>query len=336
MSAISDKVKQWQKESVLDGIDYNDMQRRICLQAKESFDTFLPASGPEKRFETRLINWLNNLDNVPQQSLLFRLVSDIYFFNENEFNSLCRAAYNDIILNWLIDIHSDILDIMDVNLQDKLKEEVAHTWFCSVTDSMNIANFCHINKIHGNSHRPNWRDFSWFADMDKVKNYIRKFNIRQIVLLEDFIGSGDQFVKKDPRNCSTILDCINYIQNECKILITPLIICPKGQCNITNKIKELKNVRLNPVVVLSDECFINEDVIVRMQTNDINKGKYYQDLYKLLQVIHERVKFNEGPFGYKQTGSLVVLYTNCPNNTISIIHEDKGNKWRSLFPRVDR
>jgi hypothetical protein len=336
MSDILDKVTQWQKDSASDRIDYNDMHKFIRFRSEKSFETFLPASGPEKRFETRLINWLNNLDNVSQQSLLFRLVPDIYFFNEDEFNSLCRAAYNDIILNWLIDIHSDTLNILDENLQDKLKEEITHTWFCSVTDSMNIANFCHINKIHGNSHRPNWRDFSWFADMDKVKNYIKEFNIRQIVLLEDFIGSGDQFVKKEPKNCSTILDCINYIQNEYKFLIVPLVICPKGQYNITNNIKELKNVKLNPVVVLSDECFINADVIVRMQTSDENKKKYYQDLYNLLQVIHKNVKFNGGPFGYKQTGSLVVLYTNCPNNTIPLIHEDKENKWRSLFPRVDR
>jgi hypothetical protein len=336
MNGILDKLKKWQENSVADGINYNDMHKFICFRAEKSFDTFLPASGPEKRFETRLINWLNNLDNVSQQSLLFRLVPDIYFFNEDEFNSLCRAAYNDIIFNWLIDIHSDTLDILNENLQDKLKEEVAHTWFCSVTDSMNIANFCHINKIHGNSHRPNWRDLSWFADMNKVKNYIKMFNIRQIVLLEDFIGSGNQFVKKERESCLSILDCINYIQNEYKFLIAPLIICPKGQDNITSNIEELENVKLKPVVVLSDECFINTDVIIRMQTNDENKRKYYQDLHDLIQVIHKSVSFKGGSFGYEKTGSLVILYTNCPNNTISIIHEDKANKWCSLFPRVDR
>jgi hypothetical protein len=328
MSNILDKVIQWQKDPVSDEINYNDMHKFICFRAAKSFDTFLPTSGPEKRFEIRLINWLNNLDDLSQQSLLFRLVPDIYFFDEKEFNSLCRAAYNDIILNWLIDIHSDTLDILDENLQDKLKEEVKHTWFCSVTDSMDIANFCHINKIHGKPNRPNWRDFSWFADMDKVRNYIKKFKIRQIILLEDFIGSGNQFVKRDPRNCSTILDCINYIQNEYKFLIVPLIICSKGQNNIINNIKELENVKLKPVVVLSDECFVNKGIIVNTQTK--------QDLYDLVLEIDKDVKFKEGSFGYDETGSLVVLYTNCPNNTIPIIHEDKGNEWHPLFPRVDR
>jgi hypothetical protein len=339
MSKILDKLKQWENTFSFSGqIDYNAIHRFISFRAKESFNSYYPTSGSGKDFEARLIGWLNNLDDLSQQSLLFRLVPNIYFFSEEEFKSLYRAAYNDVISNWLINIRTDTLNLFDEKLQDKLEEEMTHTWFCSITDSMNIASFCHINNIHGNSNRPNWRDFSWFADMNKVKNYINLFEIRQIVLLEDFIGSGDQLLKKDKRNNSSIIDCVDYIQNECNFLIAPLIICPKGHSNISKLIEErnLKNVELEPVVILSDECFINEDRIFNMQAKDENTKNHRQDLFNLLKTINKKIEFKNGSFGYKNTGSLIVLYTNCPNNTISVIHENKGNEWRPLFPRINR
>jgi hypothetical protein len=314
------------------------MHSFINFRAKESFNSYYPTSGSGKDFETRLIDWLNNLDDLSQQALFFRLVPNIYFFTEEEFKSLYRAAYKDVILNWLINTRTDTLNILDEELKYKLEEEITHTWFCSITDSMDIASFCHINKIHGNSNRPNWRDFSWFADMNKVKNYIKMFKIRQIVLLEDFIGSGNQLLTKDKRNDLSIIDCVKYIQNEYNFLIVPLIISPKGQSNIKKSIEDqnLRNVKFEPVIVLSDECFINGDTNFDMQAKGENTKKYYQDLFNLLKITDKKIKFKTGPFGYKDTGSLIVLYTICPNNTISAIHEDKENEWHSLFPRINR
>ena len=39
--------------------------------------------------------------------------------------------------------------------------------------------------------------------------------------------------------------------------------------------------------------------------------------------------------GYKGTGGIVVLYSNCPNNTLPIIH-DETDHWNALFPRIRR
>jgi hypothetical protein len=42
-----------------------------------------------------------------------------------------------------------------------------------------------------------------------------------------------------------------------------------------------------------------------------------------------------GPFGFADTGALVVMHSNCPDNTVPIIHHS-SDTWDPLFPRSSR
>ncbi|WP_285009496.1 phosphoribosyltransferase-like protein [Pedobacter faecalis] len=41
------------------------------------------------------------------------------------------------------------------------------------------------------------------------------------------------------------------------------------------------------------------------------------------------------PLGYKQTGGLVVLNTNVPDNTLPLVHHQSPT-WKPLFKRITR
>ena len=55
---------------------------------------------------------------------------------------------------------------------------------------------------------------------------------------------------------------------------------------------------------------------------------------ELCQQLGSKVAKNH-PLGYKDNGLLIVFHTNCPNNTLPILHaRGKGaNKWTPLFER---
>jgi hypothetical protein len=335
---ISQKITEWQKNSP-DGPFYNDINAFINFRTKESFDSYIPTSGSHAKFEKRLEIWLDNLANANDQRKLFELVPNLYFFGAQEFNALYRASFREIILNWLIELYS--IDLTKNDLHEKLSIAIGETWFCSVTDSMNISDFCHINEIHGQSDRPTWRSLAEFGDMSKINDYIERNNIKNIVLLEDFVGSGSQFLGEDEqyKGKRTILDCLLSLKNENSTLILPLISCPEGIENIINAVasKKCTWIKCNASLILTDICFIREDISKQdtLQIMDQREKDEFLLMHSLIHKIGEQYDFKYGSFGYNGTGSLIVMYTNCSDNTLSIIHE-KTQNWSPLFLRINR
>ena len=340
VNRISKKIELWQ-QACPDGPSYNDINSFIRFRAQESFETYHPTDGPHPRFETRLEKWLDNITDPNEQRKLFELVPRLYFFGENEFKALYRASFREIIINWLIDLRS--IDILNSNLQQEIQSAVDKTWFCSATDSMDIAGFCHVNMIHGHPDRPSWRSFAEFADMTKVKDYIDKRGIEQIVILEDFIGTGNQFLGKDEKDKkTTILHCLKAIGSSYRVLVLPLIACQSGIDNINNtaEIEECTWVESKAAFILSEACFIPEDInnnqisLYISKMNNEEKKDFFE-LHSLIEKIGQQHRFRYGPFGYGQAGSLVVLYSNCSDNTLAIVYENTSS-WSALFPRTSR
>ena len=46
-------------------------------------------------------------------------------------------------------------------------------------------------------------------------------------------------------------------------------------------------------------------------------------------------KSDKQMFGFEETGAKVVMFSNCPNNTLPIFHAETSS-WTPLFPRVNR
>ena len=130
-----------------------------------------------------------------------------------KFESLCRTAYNGHVLRWLIEQLN--ADIVDPAVMEALDVGISETWFCPITDSMRINSFLKANKLTGKTHRPDWRSLRKFGDPAKIRQFINDNQIRRVVLLEDFVGSGTQ-----------MLSAIKFaadISSDIEILVLPLV-----------------------------------------------------------------------------------------------------------------
>lgn len=328
-SAIHQKARVWAREHYYpqtdtDKVDFTMVHDQIEHLARTLFDQYEPTKGAGHAcFGDRLAAWLDNAPDDTDQQVLFRLVPHLLFIDQGGFDSLYQAAFNGHVARWLIDQLGLRLD--DPRIGDKLHGAVKQTWFCPITDSMQIAKFYHLNNIEGVDLRPDWRTLRKFGDdAQKIVNYMRQESLLRMVLLEDFVGTGDQ-----------IENAVRFaagLPGPVPVLVCPIVVCPGGIKSGRQLATEYPNICFDPVMELLPKMFV---------TDTPSEGE--PNLFTLVRNVAHR--FSEvipvdssqdyGPFGYRGTGGLVVMYSNCPNNTLPIVHHD-SKTWHALFPRSSR
>lgn len=305
---------------------------KLAHLEKRLFNTYEPSQLPNPDFWQRLEKWIDNVS--PEQSdeiTLFNSIPELFYIGPDEFRELYRYTYNGPIARWLIEIETISLD--DSNAQAKLKSAVDKTWFCPISDSMRINSFCHVNNIpSGLDFRPDWRSLAILGGEQKIRDYCSSNNIKNLVLLEDFVGGGSQ-----------LKEAINFadkFSDILSILIIPLVICPKGHQVLTDH-EKISGFTYNPTLVVDKRSFINETT---------NKKQSYESLKNLafnkytttsnghnawdIDASRKHIKPYH-PLGWGETGGLIIMYTNAPDNTLPIFHCD-SHTWSSLFPRHSR
>lgn len=322
---IEKKVFDWDQSSEL---NFSETNRKINHLEKRLFCDYEPNHGPKSNFMSRLNVWLNNLYEEVDQQTLFQLIPNLFYVGREEFNVLYREAYHTNYARWVIEVAG--IDIYSDTAKADLNRAVEETWFCPLTDSLRINQFYHVNDIPAkNDHRPDWRSLVEFGDDDKIKAYVQNHNIKQIVLLEDFIGNGSQVSKA--------VNLAIKLFPEIPLLVIPLIICPDGVTNSKVLTDKYSNVSITPVIAMPEYNFINEKI----------KGdgsKLYLDTFDLAVKSYEQVSNSTtiddnidpyGPFGWRSTGGLIITYSNTPNNTLPLVH-NVSDTWVPLFKRHKR
>lgn len=321
-SIIEQKVHEWNDSKTREtNLKLHHLEKRI-------YSTYEPSQPPKIGFWKRLEKWIDNVSlSEVEQKLLFNSITDLFYIGPKEFEELYRIAYHSQIGRWLIDemeLKIDGDDIAEVLLQ-----ATKETWFCPISDSMRINSFYHVNQIPAShDYRPDWRSMFKFADEQKIRDYCTKNKIKRIILLEDFVGGGSQMA-----------DAVQFAANLSdivSILVVPLVICPKG----LEKIKEIEgdcDVTFSPVLSLNENCFISKNVAVDEKTSITELRQFVYDRYLLVSNGQPKAPGVKpyGPLGYYDTGGMIVMYTNTPDNTLPIIHWN-SEKWEPLFPRHSR
>lgn len=286
-------------------------------------------------FEQHLDAWLRNYSdhsiqpgssleekkNNIKQDLIYLLsyITHISFITPTEIKAISLTAYKEHIQPWLINKHN--LSLFSLDLKERLHAITKHTMFCSITDSMNISEFIHVNNLEGASFRPSLR--SELASEDGIKSFTHKLkDIQQIIVLEDFVGTSTQ--------SKSILENLHRIG--IPILFTPLIMLESGMTalqSLTNEFFSISPVILVPTKHAIQEFYTDGEPswhdtirkasckLLEQKANEISKK--YRDTHIL---------------GYKKGGESIVLHTNCSNNSICLLHCDIGN--HPIFPRVSR
>jgi hypothetical protein len=266
--------------------------------------------------------WLHNVAAEKDQQDLFRLLSQLFFIGRSEFESLCRAAHNGPVLRWLVEQLN--VDIAASDATASLAAGIGETWFCPITDSMRINSYLKVNQLEGRSHQPDWRSLRKFGDSGKLKDFMAANKIRRIVLLEDFVGSGTQMR-------SAVTFAANLDPN-LQILACPLIICPDGDAEGNVLCNRFPNVTFDPVLKIAPSMLIKLEAQPK-------EPPLYAAIRALTQRVRDRLstpgRDEESYHGYKKTGAVFAMYSNCPNNSLPILR-DRTTDWSPLFPRIKR
>jgi len=318
------------------GDTFNMIYETLEFLNQELYQHYVPTQGANyPDFLSRFSRWLMNLDEENERQLLFEFAPTLAYFGRDEFVKLHQAAFRGPITWWVVDELG--LSFADGDFTEKLTNGLFRdTWYCPVTDSMQISDFYHANNIGSVDDRPDFRSLARFGRPDKVLQYMRENTdarlrpqpLKRIVLLEDFVGGGTQ-----------IEDAIRFaadLDPGVHILFVPLIVCPAG----AEKSAELETrypgrVKCQPVLEMERATFINP-------SSDFTNDPFHEAFRQLLHNSYMKVVGNGdaaprpyGPFGCWETGAAVVMHSNTPANTLPVVHH-VSDTWEPLFPRSAR
>lgn len=317
-SSIKDDVNRADKARALRSL-YETLAEHLFYQYEPT--RRLGGERLSRNFIIRLNDWLACFDNDEDQWIAFKSIEYFFFAGQLEFEELYRCALDHIIKPWVIDIAE--IDIFDDESVVFLNRELSKVWPCPISDSLRINSFLHLTGLAGQSLRPDWMSLYSLGDPEKIKKFCYTNNLKYLVLIEDFVGSGGQA----SRLLKFALSTFNG-----PILIIPLIICAKGDEKIRKKLKETNrdDVKYQPVTIVPKDCAVTKE----FQTE---QPEFFDKLRGILRRGYEAIgeDMDGEEFGWKETGSLIALYSNCPNNTPPIYHKVSAN-WAPIFPRYDR
>jgi hypothetical protein len=314
-----DKFQQWARDP---DFTLGDLYERLSYLEGELFTHYEPTLG-DTRFSQRLADWLDGVGSEADQRSLFALLEHLYFVGERELEVLYRQAFNAQVMWWLSD---DFSELGSSSHRPYLDDQLKMTWFCPITDSMQIARFHHLNSIEGKPMRPDWRTLAKFGQPQKVAEYMSDHGFTRLVLLEDFVGSGSQ--------ATSALKFALSVSDTLRILVVPLIVCADGLARLTALVeRHAERVTVSPTLVLPVDCVLSS---VRRAQEPAD----YDELRDLLRALDPLVggesdELETRVFGFGKVGSLAVLQGNCPNNAPSAIHF-RSETWAPLFPRASR
>lgn len=283
---------------------------------EELFEEFEPTKYDDQGFGERKANWLSQSDTEDDRETLLSLYRRLYYISRMEYQEIYRYAFRDIVTRW----HMDLLKKTDLSWDLSASADHSSTWYTSVTDSLEIARFHHLNGIRGQDIRPEWHSLSVLGSKKHINRYIQSNEIKRIVVLEDFVGTGDQAGKA----LDFALACV---PESVPLLFIPMIVCPSGDANLSERALRTINLHYEPLLVLPEACFVKRDPTPGEPPGDAQ-----------VRDIVQRYSNHTGTasdFGYGGTGALVVLHTNTPNNSLAIIHA-QTDRWTALFPRSSR
>jgi len=237
-------VRKWDFEKTGDASaksEFGFILDHLDHYATKEWRVYLPAEHPDfnPSYIERLAAWIGNVMVESDQKLLLKYAARISFFSHDDFAALYRTAMNREISRWVASQTSARLEPLGgQSFHELIEREIhQHTWFCPITDSMDINEFYKVNHLKGVGHRPGFATLEMLATKagnpnsqlaENVRHYMANpslnpsrppIPLKRIVLLEDIVGSGSQCI-----------DAVRWAVANLgtPVLFVPLILCPNG------------------------------------------------------------------------------------------------------------
>lgn len=337
---------------------HKDMFEKLVFLEKHFFNEY-DLNKPQSFMEV-FLRWIEqfngNVGGVNDGSILnsenryaFILAHKIIFFSRDQIISLLKEVWDRIKRELLmLAAKQDNVSPIDLMFDGELiSEQLKASAFVPLSDSSHFMEFRHHCLPSGGFASiviPCFDrlclplEFNNKDLIDKIKKmYGTKKNL---FIIEDFSGSGTSIEK----NVKSIIQ--NYMFEN--IYFCPCIISGKAKRRL-KKLEEFAREKGKTFKVL-----YGIDMGKRYSILDADSGVWQEQRIKALQEISKKYfesHFKENaylyldhhrknpekptPFGFKNCGLTIVLFTNCPNNSLPIIWSEDGG-WHPLFKRYER
>lgn len=289
----------------------------------------------------------------------FILAHKIIFFSRSQIISLLKEVWDKIKRELLV-LAAKQDDGSPIDLMFKrgsISEQLKASAFVPLSDSSHLQEFRH-HCLPSDAFRsiviPSFDMLTFpFANSSNKKSRIKDIyeeygKKKNLFIIEDFSGSGttiERYVKS----------IIKHYKFE-NIYFCPCIISAKAKTRLEalEKFagKKGKTFKVLYGIDMAKSYSISDD---DSDNNADNDSRVWQEQERTaLQEISKKYfesHFNENnylyrgqkseypgeptPFGFKNCGLAIVLYTNCPNNSLPIIWSENGG-WHPLFKRHER
>lgn len=315
------KIEKW----ILNTHDQHKRERLLGLRQRydflmqQLFHEYLPTMNSNdesiNKFTQRLNLWLDQFKDEAEQIAAFESIEYFFFAGTKEFNELYRCAAVNIE-RWIIS-RQKLNPFLSETLTE-VKSILKKSWICPVTDSFKINDFLHITNLSALDIRADWYSLSKLGYSEKIRD--KSNNVKYLILLEDFTGTGKQILKVLQFALET---------TELEILLLPMIACAPGANKVSSFIENdgKGRVQFEPIVLLAENCLVGP-----------NQKNGEPMLFKRLRKVMESHAANFkriNAYGFGKVGCLAATYSNCPNNTPPLYHKALKNH-QALFPRLPR
>lgn len=259
---------------------YKEIESDLIAQIKRWEDT--PIS--QEKIETWLSNFKNNEDRI----IALKLLDKLKYITNLNLKPFIRSSYNSL----LVLLNTD--DLSNCNISSI--EEIT-------------SGSTHLAKLFQEENRINKKRFISF---EKLKSLTKENGKREIIILiDDFIGSGNTYMK-------WYKDNYDFLDSFSQVIYVSLIGLKKGITNIEENTKTK--------VLAADILDENQQVI----NGNLFDQKEKQEIIELLHTYSSRVG-SEYIHGYDNCQLLLAFEDNIPNNTLGIFW--RSNKWIPLIER---
>lgn len=306
-----------------------ELKRDVEFLERELYHEYsVTAYGGHGPFEYRLARWIGCADSETDQKTLYGILRHLFFIGKSEQEAAYRTAFSKHVLQWIMKISN--VDAFAPDARQQVLDQLQKTRFTEITDSFGIREFCLLNGIQGEDVRYKWEGNAANWDPNNFRYHVLRENRqgeiakKNLVLLEDFVGSGSQM--------ATAVKTAISLGPDINVLLCPLFICPVGARYARLLAHAFGNLTFSPVLAFERRFFIRPKPIQ-------GEHRDFSQIRDTLIRIHPKiagVQQEFGPFGFGDTGGIIVPASNCPDNTIPALHRQKPQVWEPLFRRNPR
>jgi hypothetical protein len=325
-SAFVTTVAEWINSDPENLLGIRGLKAKIDYLTDVLYYEYRPTmAGTHGEFRFRLAQWIESAPSEAQKQLMFLLLEHLFFVGKHEFDAMYLTAFSRHVSQWIMETES--IQLCNSSAFGQIKSAERQTLFTAITDSFNIGDFIRVNSIQGANMRFVWEQALRSKWDPAVFSQGAMDGKNRIVLLEDFVGSGSQMEAAVVAACS--------LPSQPYVLLCPLIICPDGGDLARDLLQRFNNLSYRPVLELHRCNFLTP-------LGDAKEPALFDKIRTLVEELHPQVAGhgqwlqNYGPYGYRDTGALIVKYDNCPDNTLPLFHHRSDAPWNPLFFRVSR